>query len=327
MEFDKSIEPILVENNKRFVLFPIEHQDIYDLYKKSLSLFWTVEEIDFSKDRDDFIKLNENERWFIENILAFFAASDGIVNENLVLNFYTEIQIPEARQLYSTQILIEAIHEETYSQMIENLIPNKERKLELFNALDNNEIVKKKANWAFKWFNRETKTFSERLLAFIVIEGVFFSASFAAIYWFKERGILPGLTKSNEFISRDESIHAMTGVLIYSKLKQKLSQEQITEIFMEAYEIEKEFMTKSLPVRLIGMNDVLMVQYIEYVIDYWISKLGYIKIFNTKNPFDFMNYISLENKTNFFEKRVSNYSHAKVGNTVKDNQISFDEDF
>ncbi len=324
--FDKNKEEILRDNPLRFTLFPIKYYDIYELYKKSLSLFWTPEEVDLSKDYDDFKKLNKDEQYFIENILAYFASSDGLVNENLAINFYNEVQIAEARQLYSVQILIEAVHNESYSLMIETLIQDPIKKDNLFKAIETNPVVKKKASWALKWFDN-SNNFAERLVAFICVEGIHFSGSFAAIYWLKERGILNGITKFNGFISRDENLHCLTGIMIYDKLQQKLSEKQIHKIFMEAYEIEKEFMTKSLPVRLIGMNSDLMVQYIQYIVDFWLVKLNCSKIFNVENPFLFMEYISLENKTNFFEHRVSEYSLAKTGNSIEDNQIRFDEDF
>ncbi|HEY9703207.1 MAG TPA: ribonucleotide-diphosphate reductase subunit beta [Allocoleopsis sp.] len=321
--FNTEIEPILKESSTRFVLFPIVHNDLYDLYIKSRDLFWKPEEIDFTKDREQFEKLKEEEKFFIENILAFFVFSDGIVNENLAINFYNEVQISEARQVYSVQILIEAIHSHTYSLMIDTLILDSNKKSQLFDALNTNEIVKKKAEWGLKWFDKN-KSFPERLVAFIVVEGVFFSASFAAFFWLKQRNLLPGLTKANEFISRDESLHAETGVLLYSKLIQKIPESRIHEIFKEAFDIEKEFITESIPVRMIEMNEKMMIQYIEYVVDYWLVKLNYSKIFNSKNPFPFMEYLSMESKANFFERKVSEYS---LMDASVDNEIKFDEDF
>jgi len=322
--FNKEKEEILRENKGRFVVFPIKYPKIWELYKLALSTFWIAEEVDLSIDIKDWeTKLNENERFFIKNILAFFAASDGIVNENLIINFYNEIQIPEARNLYATQIQIEAIHGEMYSLLIDTYIRNEQEKSYLFNAIEESSIVKKKAEWAFKWLSGN-ESFPERLLAFGAIEGIFFSGSFCAIFWLKSRGLLPGLCLSNQFISRDEALHCRTCVVLYSTLSQKLPESRVHEIFMEAYLIEKEFITESLPVSLIGMNSVLMIEYIQYVVDYWLVQLNYSKLFNTKNPFAFMEYLSLENKTNFFEKRVSDY--AKVSEN-EGGALSFDEDF
>lgn len=327
MKFDPAQEEILKVSNNRFVLFPIKYHDIYKLYKESLSAFWVVEECDLTVDRQHWQKkLNKQEKFFIKNILAFFACSDGIVNENLVLNFYNEIQIPEARNLYATQIQIEAIHSEMYSLLIDTFIADTNEKKQLFSSIETCDIVKKKAEWAFKWFDKE-KTFPERLLAFGIIEGVFFSGSFCAIFWLKSRGLMPGLGLSNEFISRDEAMHCKTCVLLYSKLSQKLPEELAHQLFREAYEIEKQFITESIPVNLICMNSEMMVQYIQFVIDYWLSEFGYSKLFNVKNPFDFMEYISLESKTNFFEKGVSNYSKAGVGMTEEQMTFSTDADF
>lgn len=324
--FDKNIEPILKENKNRFTLFPIKYQDIFDLYQKSLASFWTVEEIDFSMDVVHWNdKLNDDERYFIKNILAFFAGSDGIVNENLAINFYNEIQIPEVRNLYATQINIEAIHGHCYSLMIETFISDENEKIKLFNAIEQIPAVSKKADWALKYIS--SGTFPERLLAFTIVEGVFFSGSFCAIFWLKTKGFMPGLCMANQFISRDESMHCDTGVLLYNKLIQRLPESRVKDIFREAYEIESEFITESLPVSLIGMNSGLMKEYIKYVIDYWLLKLGYSKMYNAKNPFQFMEYISLENQTNFFEKRVSEYSKAGIGMSAEDNSFSLEEDF
>lgn len=324
--FDKNKEEILKENKQRFTLFPIKYPDVWDLYTKSLASFWTVEEIDFSSDllhwKD---KLNDDERYFIKNVLAFFAGSDGIVNENLAVNFYNELQIPEARNLYAVQMCIEAVHSHAYSLMIDTYIQDEKEKLNLFNAIETIPAVEKKANWAMKWISKGS--FPERLLAFAAVEGVFFSGSFCAIFWLKSKGLMPGLAMANQFISRDESMHCLTAVLLYSKLKQKLPQETAHKIFEETYQIESEFITESLPVRLIGMNSDLMKQYIKFVIDYWLVKLDYSKLYNVKNPFAFMEYISLENQTNFFERRVSEYAKANVGNNPEDNIFSMEEDF
>lgn len=325
-QFIKDKEEILRENSNRFTLFPIEHFDIWDLYKKSLASFWTVDEIDFSTDLNDWDhKLNNNEKYFIKNVLAFFAGSDGIVNENLAINFYNEIQIPEVRNLYATQLQIEAIHNECYSILIDTYIKDHGEKIYLFNAIDTIPAVKKKADWALKWVSNGS--FPERLLAFAAVEGVFFSGSFCAIFWLKSRGLMPGLCLANQFISRDESMHTETAVCLYKKLNQKLPQEMVHELFNEAYLIEQEFITESLPVSLIGMNKELMKDYIKYVIDYWLSALNYDKLYNVKNPFSFMEYISLENQTNFFEKRVSEYAKANVGTSKTENIFKLDEDF
>lgn len=324
------IEPLLIENKNRFVLFPIKHHDIWELYKLSQSSLWIAEEIDFSLDKNDWdLRLNNNERFFIKNILAFFAFSDGIVNENLALNFHNEIQIPEVRCLYTGQMQIESIHSECYSLMIDTYITDSEEKNKMFNSLESNPIVSKKAEWGLKWITNGT--FAERLLAFGVIEGVFFSGSFCAIFWLKSRGLMPALCMSNQFISRDEALHCHTCVLLYSKLiYTRLSEKRVHEIFTEAYLIEKEFITKSIPVSLIGMNNTLMVQYIEFVCDYWLDRLGYSKLFNSVNPFPFMDYINIETKSNFFEKRESNYSKANISfnkESIIDNDFSIDYDF
>jgi len=320
------MEPILQENSNRFTTFPIQHHDIWALYKKALANFWVVEEIELTQDYIDWEeKLNDNERYFIKHILAFFASSDGIVNENLALNFYNEIQVPEIRQYYSTQILMEAIHSENYSLLIDSYIKDPTEKHKLLNAIETIPIVKKKAEWALQWITNGS--FAERLIAFSAVEGIFFSGSFCAIFWLKSRGLMPGLSISNEFISRDEALHCEAAIAIYHKLQNKLSEDVIHKIYKSAVELEKEFITESLPVSLIGMNSNLMKQYIEYVADYYISLLGYNKIYNTANPFSFMEYISLKSKTNFFEKKVSQYRKAKVGNTEEENTFTIDEDF
>lgn len=320
------MEKILTPSSDRFTVFPIKYRDIWSLYELSIANFWTVEEIDFSKDKDEWRnKLTDNEKYFIKNVLAFFAASDGIVNENLILNFYNEVQIPEMRQFYASQIMIESIHSHCYSLMIETYIDDEEEKNILFKAVELNDIVKRKAEWALKWITNGT--FAQRLVAFIVVEGIFFSGSFCSIYWLKSRGMMPGLTLSNEFISRDEALHCNAGITLYNYLENKLSQEEIHKIFKEAVDIEKEFVTKSLPVDLIAMNKNLMKRYIEYISDYWLTKMNYSKIFHVSNPFDFMNYISLQNFGNFFETRISSYRRANIGNDSSKNVFSLDDDF
>lgn len=319
------MEEILKESNDRFTVFPIKYNDIWSLYELSIANFWTVEEIDFSKDKEHWETLTEDEKFFIKNVLAFFAASDGIVNENLVLNFYNEVQIPEMRQFYASQIMIESIHAHCYSLMIETYIKDENEKRSLFNSMSENDIVKKKAQWALKWIT--SGTFAQRLIAFIIVEGIFFSGSFCAIYWLKSRGLMPGLTLSNEFISRDEALHCNGGITLYSYLNNKMSEEEVHTVFKEAVEIEKEFITESLPVRLIAMNQTLMKRYIEYIADYWLNKLGYQKIYNSKNPFEFMNYISLQTFGNFFETRISSYRKANVGHSQNQNVFSLDEEF
>lgn len=319
------MEEILKETTDRFTVFPIKYMDIWSLYELSIANFWTVEEIDFSKDKDDWEKLTDDERYFIKNVLAFFASSDGIVNENLILNFYKEVQIPEMRQFYASQIMIESIHAHCYSLMIDTYINDEKDKDFLFKSIEKNDIVKKKAEWALKWITNGT--FAQRLIGFIIVEGIFFSGSFCAIFWLKSRGFMPGLTLSNEFISRDEALHCNAGIALYSHLQNKLTQDEIHAVFREAVEIEQLFVTESLPVKLISMNQKLMKQYIEYIADYWLVKLGYSKIYNSQNPFDFMNYISLQNFGNFFETRISSYRKANVGYTPKQNTFSLDEDF
>jgi ribonucleotide reductase beta subunit family protein with ferritin-like domain len=301
------VESILKKTNDRFVIFPIQYQDIWDLYKKALATFWTVEEINLSKDKEDWAKLNENEKYFIKNILAFFASSDGVVMENLVERFMNDIQIAEARSFYSYQIFNENIHSETYSLLIDTYIDDQEDKNELFNAIDNHPIVKLKCDWALKWIADKQSSFAKRLVAFAVVEGIFFSGSFCAIYWLKKRGLMAGLTFSNELISRDEGLHTDFAVLLYSKLEHKLSKEEFTNIIKEAVEIEIQFITRSLPCKLIGMNSDLMSQYIKFVADRLCTQLGYGKIYNVNNPFDFMELISLRPKSNFFEVRVGEY--------------------
>ena len=319
------MEPVLRENKNKYTVFPIEHQDIWILYEYAIANFWTVDELDFSKDLDDWVKLTDDERFFIKNVLAFFAASDGIVNENLVLNFYNEVQLSEMRQFYASQIMIESIHSHCYSLMIETYVKNEAEKADLFSAIETNSAVKLKADWALRWITNGS--FAERLIAFIIVEGIFFSGSFCAIYWLKKRGLMPGLTKSNELISRDEALHCNAAITLYSKLENKVREERVHEIFRDAVEIEKKFITESLPVKLIGMNDEMMKEYIEYVSDYWLSKLNYNTIYKSKNPFDFMQYISLQDFGNFFETRITAYRKANVGTSKEQNEFALDEDF
>ena len=318
------MEKILQENKNRFVLFPIEHHDIWDYYKKAQQVFWTAEEIDLAQDLTDWVKLNEGEQHFVKHILAFFAASDGIVNENLAENFVAEVQYTEAKFFYGFQIMMENIHSETYSLLIDTYIKDKEEQNHLFNAIDTVPAVQKKAEWALKWIGSES--FVERLIAFAAVEGIFFSGSFCSIFWLKKRGLMPGLSFSNELISRDEGLHTDFAVHLYKNhIENKLSRERILEIIDSALIIEKEFITEALPVSLIGMNSELMKQYLEYVSDRLLMDLGIGKVYNTENPFDFMANIALQNKTNFFEKRVADYVKSGVGEVQE--QISFDEDF
>ena len=323
-------EPILEDNPNRFVLFPIQHDDIWAFYKKSEASFWTAEEIDLQADLVDWAeKLNDNERYFIKHILAFFAASDGIVNENLAENFVAEVQYTEAKFFYGFQIMMENIHSETYSLLIDTYIKDKEEKNKLFNAIETLDCVKKKADWALEWI--ENGSFAERIVAFAAVEGIFFSGSFCSIFWLKKRGLMPGLSFSNELISRDEGMHCDFACLLYTRhLVNKLPKATIEKIIRDAVDIEKEFICDALPVRLIGMNSDLMSQYIEFVADRLLAELGNEKIFNTANPFDFMEMISLQGKTNFFEKRVAEYQKAGVSSTSDDNAnhgFTLDADF
>jgi ribonucleoside-diphosphate reductase beta chain len=320
------MEPILSPYSNRFTTFPIRYPDIWELYKKALASFWVVEEIELTQDYIDWNeKLNENERHFIKHILAFFAASDGIVNENLIVNFYNEITVPEIRQYYSTQILMESIHSEAYSLLIDSYIKGEYEKDILLNSIETVPIVKKKAEWAIKWITNGS--FAEKLIAFSAVEGIFFSGSFCSIYWLKSRGLMPGLCLSNEFISRDEALHCTAAIAIYDKLVNKLSPEKIYNIYKEAVELECEFITESLPVSLIGMNSDMMKEYIKYIADYYLEQLNLEPLFKAKNPFPFMEYISIKSKTNFFEKKVSQYTKAKVGQNTEENSFSIDEDF
>ncbi len=330
-ELDKNItveEPILKENPNRFVLFPIQHSDIWDMYKLQEASIWTAEELDLSPDIVDWNnKLNEDERYFIKHVLAFFAASDGIVNENLAENFLSEVQYTEAKFFYGFQVMMENIHSETYSLLIDTYIKDTKEKDYLFNAIDTFEPVKKKAEWALRWI--ENGSFAERLVAFAAVEGIFFSGSFCSIFWLKKRGLMPGLTFSNELISRDEGLHCDFACLLYNNhLINKLPKQEVAKIISDAVEIEKEFVAESLPVRLIGMNSDLMCQYIEFVADRLLVELGNEKIYNATNPFDFMDMINLQGKTNFFEKRVGEYQKAGIMNSNSDNkEFNMDEDF
>jgi ribonucleoside-diphosphate reductase beta chain len=319
------MEKILVENKNRFVLFPLQHHDIWNYYKKAEASFWTAEEIDLSADLSDWEKLNEGEKHFVKHVLAFFAASDGIVNENLAENFVSEVQYTEAKFFYGFQIMMENIHSETYSLLIDTYIKDKAEQNHLFNAIDTVPAVQKKAELALKWIGSES--FVERLIAFAAVEGIFFSGSFCSIFWLKKRGLMPGLSFSNELISRDEGLHTDFAVHLYNNhIENKLSKERLIEIIGSALEIEKEFISESLPVSLIGMNSDLMKQYLEYVSDRLLIDLGVGKIYNSENPFDFMKNIAMENKTNFFEKRVSEYSKSGVG-VKEDKSFATDEDF
>lgn len=356
---------IKAEGSERYTVFPIKYPDLWKFYKDHIATFWTVEEIRLSDDLVDWNdKLNDNERFFLKNILAFFAASDGIVNENLVLNFYNEVQIPEARQFYTVQMMIESIHNETYSVLIDTYVNDTDEKMKLFNAMETIPAVKKKADWAIKWIEegstlqemipqkymkslkflsrnddfsneiqealtfvvKERPSFAQRLLAYVCVEGIFFSGSFCAIYWLKNRGLMPGLSTANQLISRDENLHAEFAIELYKMLENRLSEETVHSIFKEAVEIEKEFITESLPVSLIGMNCNLMSQYIEYTADRWLILLGYSKIYNTQNPFGFMELISVNEKVSFFECVNTNYTKSNVGASEEDRKISFDSD-
>ena len=301
-------EFLLTENENRYVMFPIIDEDIWKMYKKQMDCFWRAEEIDLSKDIKHWATLNNDEQHFIKHILAFFAASDGIVLENLGQRFMNEVQIAEARAAYGFQIMMENIHSETYSLLIDTLVKEEREKTNLFEAINNYPCIKKKADWAIKWINDKRSSFATRLIAFAAVEGIFFSGSFCSIYWLKKRGLMPGLTFSNELISRDEGMHTDFAVLLFSKLQKKPKKAKVIELIKEAVVIEQEFITEALPCKLIGMNAKLMKQYIEFVADRLIVQLGYPKIYNSANPFDFMEMISLEGKTNFFEKRVGDYS-------------------
>ncbi|KAF2705831.1 hypothetical protein K504DRAFT_505559 [Pleomassaria siparia CBS 279.74] len=342
---EEAHEPLLQQNPHRFVLFPIKYHDVWQMYKKAEASFWTAEEIDLSKDLHDWNKrLNDDERFFISHVLAFFAASDGIVNENLVERFSGEVQIPEARCFYGFQIMMENIHSETYSLLIDTYISEPKQRTYLFNAIDNIPCIRKKAEWAMKWISDKNSTFASRLVAFAAVEGIFFSGSFASIFWLKKRGLMPGLTFSNELISRDEGMHTDFACLLFSLLNTRPSHKEVEYIITEAVKIEQEFLTEALPCALLGMNSVLMCQYIEFVADRLLLSLGNPKVYNSTNPFDFMENISLAGKTNFFEKRVGDYQKAGVMASLKNEKtddssspsseaqgisgdFNFDEDF
>jgi len=326
MSKSTQIEPLLVEDPNRFVLFPIKHDDIWQFYKKSEASFWTAEEIDLQQDLTDWQKMNDGERHFISHVLAFFAASDGIVNENLANNFLKEVQYAEAKCFYGFQIMMENIHSETYSLLIDTYIKDPVEKDKLLRAIETIDCVKKKAEWALKWI--ESDNFVERLIAFAAVEGIFFSGSFCSIFWLKKRGLMPGLTFSNELISRDEGLHCDFACHLYADhIVNKISQDKINDIITNAVEIEKEFVTSALPVSLIGMNAELMCQYIEFVADRLLVSLGCKKVYNASNPFDFMELISLQGKTNFFEKRVAEYQKSGVMSDKDAMSFSLDEDF
>jgi ribonucleoside-diphosphate reductase subunit M2 len=320
-----SKEPLLIPDDNRFVMFPIKYDDIWAMYKKQIDCFWRAEEIDLSKDLDDWAKLNADEKHFISMILAFFAASDGIVLENLAQRFMSDVQISEARAFYGFQIAMENIHSESYSLLIDTYIKDKEQKHKLFNAINNYPCIKKKSDWAQKWIHDNRSSFATRLVAFACIEGIFFSGAFSSIFWLKKRGLMPGLTFSNELISRDEALHCEFAILLYSKLEKKLPKAKLHEIVKECVAIEIEFICEALPCRLIGMNSELMSQYIQFVADRLCVQLGYPKIYNVANSLDYMELISLESKTNFFEKRIGEYALANVNKT--DNDFDFNTEF
>ena len=321
------MEPILQQNSDRFVLFPIKHDDIWNFYKKAEASFWTAEEIDLQQDLVDWeSKLNDDERHFIKHVLAFFAASDGIVNENLAENFLSEVGYTEAKFFYGFQVMMENIHSETYSLLIDTYIKDTKEKEYLFNALDKLDCVKKKADWALNWI--DNGSYAQRLIAFAAVEGIFFSGSFCSIFWLKKRGLMPGLSFSNELISRDEGLHCDFACLLYNNhLVGKLDKAEVQKIIVDAVDIEKEFVTDALPVKLIGMNSELMSQYIEFVADRLLVELGNDKVYNVTNPFDFMDMINLQGKTNFFEKRVGEYQKAGVLGDKEGSSFSLDEDF
>ncbi|KAI9466822.1 ribonucleotide reductase small subunit [Lactarius psammicola] len=338
IDLPESQEPLLMESKRRFVLFPIQYHEIWQMYKKAEASFWTAEEMDLSKDMHDWNnRLNDNERHFISHVLAFFAASDGIVNENLVERFSNEVQAAEARCFYGFQIMMENIHSETYSLLIDTYIKDPTQREYLFDAVETIPCVKKKADWALRWISDRRSAFGERLVAFAAVEGIFFSGSFASIFWLKKRGLMPGLTFSNELISRDEGMHTDFACLLFSHLKRRPHPDRVNKIITQAVAIEQEFLTDALPVALIGMNAELMCQYIEFVADRLLVALGCPKHYNSANPFDFMDMISLQGKTNFFEKRVSDYSKAGVKTTTtapstvaappNERAFTIDEDF
>ncbi|XP_035262948.1 ribonucleoside-diphosphate reductase subunit M2-like [Anguilla anguilla] len=320
-------EPLLRDNPRRFVIFPIQYHDIWQMYKKAEASFWTAEEVDLSKDMQHWEGLKQEERFFISHVLAFFAASDGIVNENLVERFSKEVQVTEARCFYGFQIAMENIHSEMYSLLIDTYIKDSAEREFLFNAIETLPCVRKKADWAMRWIGDSDASFGERVVAFAAVEGIFFSGSFAAIFWLKKRGLMPGLTFSNELISRDEGLHCDFACLMFSHLRQRPSETRVKEVIMDAVAIEQEFLTGALPVSLIGMNCTLMKSYIQFVADRLLLELGFSKMYNVENPFDFMENISLEGKTNFFEKRVGEYQKMGVMSKAVDNTFTLEADF
>jgi ribonucleoside-diphosphate reductase subunit M2 len=320
-----NLEPLLTPDENRFVMFPIKYEDIWNMYQKQVDCFWRPEEIDLSKDLSHWDALDKDEQYFISMILAFFAASDGIVLENLAQRFMSDVQVSEARAFYGFQIAMENIHSNTYSNLIETYIKDKEEKSKLFNAISNYPCIKKKSDWAQKWIHDNRSSFATRLVAFACVEGIFFSGAFCSIFWLKKRGLMPGLTFSNELISRDEALHCEFAILLYSKLIKKMDKNRIHDIIKEAVEIEIEFICEALPCRLIGMNSQLMTQYIKFVADRLSVQLGYKKIYNVTNPFDFMELISLENKCNFFERQ--NDAYALADKTQSNEDFAFTDDF
>ncbi|KDQ64876.1 hypothetical protein JAAARDRAFT_117128 [Jaapia argillacea MUCL 33604] len=323
VELPENMEPLLMESKRRFVLFPIQYNEIWRMYKQAESSFWTAEEMDLAQDLSDWNhRLNDNERYFISHILAFFAASDGIINENLVERFSKEVQVAEARCFYGFQVMMENVHSETYSLLIDTYVKDPHEREYLFDAIETIPCIKRKANWALKWISDKHSVFAERLIAFAAVEGIFFSGSFASIFWLKKRGLMPGLTFSNELISRDEGMHTDFACLLFSHLRRRPHPDTIRAIITEAVEIEQEFLTNALPVALIGMNAQLMCQYIEFVADRLLVALGNGKVYHSSNPFDFMENISLQGKTNFFEKRVSEYSRANFSHCDTPDGIS-----
>lgn len=318
-------EPLLTPDDNRFVMFPIKYDDIWQMYKKQVDCFWRAEEIDLSKDMNDWNSLNADEQMFLSMILAFFAASDGIVLENLAERFMSEVQVSEARAFYGFQIAMENIHSQVYSMLIETYVKNEEEKSRLFNAINVFPCIKRKSDWAQKWIHDNRSSFATRLVAFACVEGIFFSGAFCSIYWMKKRGLMPGLTFSNELISRDEALHCEFAILLYSKLIKKMSKSKFNDLIKEAVGIETEFICDALPCRLIGMNSLLMTEYIQFVADRLCLQMGYEKIYNAKNPFDFMELISLEGKTNFFERSVGDY--ALANKTMSNDVFELNEDF
>lgn len=319
------VEPILKPDENRYVMFPIKYDDIWKMYKKSVDSFWVPQEVDLSKDLNDWNRLSSDEQHFIKMVLAFFAASDGLVLENLASRFMSDVQVSEARAFYGFQIAMENVHSEMYSILIDTYIKDSSEKDQLFNAIENYPCIKKKADWAKKWISDKRSSFATRLVAFAIIEGIFFSSSFSAIYWIKKRGLMPGLTFSNELISRDEALHTEFAILLYSKIEKKISKKRIHEIIKEAVDIEKEFILEAIPCRMIGMNSKLMSQYIEFIADRLCLQLGYDKIYNSHNPFDFMELISIESKVNFFERTNSEY--ALANKSVTPDVFDFKTDF